>query len=169
VRCPTSDSEDASTRKGRFALDDRSGGAAEIRRESESGRSSRQAGATLGAPRLEHGTSGPGAHPSAKTVLLRAAAGIGLIGTLHVILRDFSDRVEIGRCSRWKRSSHRPSREARFRSSWIRLRSRVTGSQPLRFRTHSLPCFVRENVDDSRAPKLRSTLIKSRRCYLCTG
>jgi len=49
-------------------------------------RSSRQTVAALGATCLQHGTTGPGAHPVAKAVLLGPATIVGLVGALHAAL-----------------------------------------------------------------------------------
>ena len=50
--------------------------------------SSRQTGAALGATVLQHGAAAARAHPSAKTVLLGTAVGVGLKCTLHVVLLE---------------------------------------------------------------------------------
>lgn len=63
--------------------DDPAGTAGRTRRGLGSARSSRETVAALGAPRLEHGASGAGAHAMAKTVLLGTAQIVGLVGALH--------------------------------------------------------------------------------------
>ena len=57
------------------------------RHDLESNRSSRQAGATLGAAGLEHGPATAGAHAGAETVRLGTTTGVWLKGTLHGDLR----------------------------------------------------------------------------------
>lgn len=100
------------TRRVRSGRDGQSGEAARTRPWYGSGRSSRQAGAALVPAGLEHSASSAGAHASAKTVLLRTTAGIGLICTLHELLRDFGTVPDkkIGRCSRQWMQQARPSR-----------------------------------------------------------
>ena len=61
------------------------------RHDLESNRSSRQAGATLGAASLEHGTATARAHAGAEAVRLGTTAGIWLKGTLHGDLRLLGD------------------------------------------------------------------------------
>ena len=58
-------------------------GGVRTRRARGSGSSSRQASAALGAPVLEHGAPGAGAHPGAKAVLAGTTAVVGLERTLQ--------------------------------------------------------------------------------------
>ena len=58
-------------------------GGVRTRRARGSGSSSRQASAALGAPVLEHGAPGAGAHPGAKAVLAGTTAVVGLECTLQ--------------------------------------------------------------------------------------
>ncbi len=107
----------APDRRGRYTTAGRGGTAhhhdrgGRRRHDLESNRSSRQAGATLGAASLEDGPATARAHAGAEAVRLGTTTGVWLKGTLHGDLRIW------GNTRRRRRGS----------TSWARRDSRLTG------------------------------------------
>ena len=73
----------------------RHAGGGRRRRVRGPGRSSGQTSAALGAPGLQHGATGAGAHARTESVLAGSAAVVGLVGTLHDDLRTFEAESRI--------------------------------------------------------------------------
>ena len=117
--------EVAAPQRRRSGRGDHGGSVARTHAARGSGRSSRQPGAALEPPGLQDGPTGPCAHPGAEPVLAGTAAGVRLVGALHVRLRTLLDRQR----RRQRQPDGRPSSLRRRATDVARRPAKATASR----------------------------------------